>query len=167
MWWKQLQAYFDLSSDIYFSETQFQAETREGKNPVPKRDYSKEMLIGKDEEQIMLAILIDAFEQSRENDRLSSEHNQAINEKYAAKHNADHQPWGAQFDAEMEAERQESAKRHWKVYEEAIAKLKQMLGEDSFNKVNAWTVRNFGGGVRGPNRPDEKYKVEQAPEMQQ
>jgi hypothetical protein len=156
----QLQAYIDLIDAIGWEEIQFQSETQQGKDhAVPRRDYSRQMGISQAQEQVMRAILLDAFNQIRENDRKWSAYNDAV-----------HQNWGATSSAELTAESHESDKRRLKIYEEAVTKLRQALGEEAFNTMDAWVDQNERTfrtpGKPKPPQPKENSDSEQAPTEQ-
>jgi hypothetical protein len=120
----------EFTDKIGWEDLQFKAETEQGKNPVmPKANYSQLMRIREDEEQDMRNIFLGAFYQVRENDKQSGEYVQELRRKYSA---------------ELEAKMNELDMRRPKIYEEAIAKLKQQLGEETFKKIDAYVIQLEG-----------------------
>lgn len=120
----------EFTDKIEWEDLQFKAETEQGKNPVmPKANYSQLMHIREDEEQDMRNIFLSAFYQVRENDRQSGEFAQELHRHYSA---------------ELEAKMNALDLQRPTIYEEAIAKLKRQLGEETFKKVDEYVIRLEG-----------------------
>jgi hypothetical protein len=96
-------------------------------------NYSEIVGITADEEQVMRTICLDAFNQTRENDRQFGEASRvAQTAKLAGLED--------QY-AELAAKRDAFGAKRPVIYEEAVARLKQELGEETFNKVATWVVQ--------------------------
>jgi hypothetical protein len=99
--------------------------------PLPLRpDYAKAIGIRADEEQQMEITLLDAFYQIRDVDQQA----QQINEKILLK-----------YDPELAAKLNELHKEPPKIFKEAVAKLRQQLGPETFYKVNVYLCSSHQG----------------------
>jgi hypothetical protein len=133
-WPGRFRAYTLFIEIIGRQDIQGQNSSQQDKGSVPKKaNYAEIIGIREDEEQAMRTILMDAFYRVRENDRQFS----ALNEEA---HRAN--------DVELGAKRDALGKLRSKIYDDAISKLRQELGEESFTKVDAYLYMLVGGGKR-------------------
>jgi hypothetical protein len=121
------------------------------------------MRITKDEENVMRAILKDAYKQVKECDRQWS--------KYIVAYLLSHPGVTAENSSEPAAKSHDFSAKRTKIYEDAVAKLKHNLGEETFNKVDTWVDQNEyisrTPGTSKPRRPEDGSDSEQAPKVQQ
>jgi hypothetical protein len=126
-------------------DARIREETKEGKTHiVPRRDYATEAGISKDEEQVILAILIDAFQRGLSMDR---QHDQEISELYNNFDQSDRD--------EVSKTARESdialQKTRLAMLKATVGQLKSQLGEETFAKLNDYLksgkLHSFSNGL--------------------
>jgi hypothetical protein len=110
-------------------------EARAGYN-VSRRDYSQEANFPEEEEQPVLAILLDANQRLRENEQQTHVAVQERDSKYTIMQIEIMTP-----DPEVQA----LIKQHSEIIDDTISKLQMELGEESFNNLDEWVTRTWFG----------------------
>jgi hypothetical protein len=124
-------AYDQLTTDVGFQEIEHKYEVENGKDPViPLVNYSQLMGISKDEEQTMRAILVDAFNQLRE-----------AREDWSEFH-LSHTGNDPETQTKVDERLKELGMQERQIRIIAVTKLQQVLGEKTFEKVDAWIDQN-------------------------
>jgi hypothetical protein len=160
-WLGQQAAYASFSMEIAGEELNAQSDIQEGKDSTHYRvNYSNSLHIREDEEQAMRTILFDAWSQTSELDKQIM---------------ANHQELHRNFSPELAAKREALLQRRPKIIEEAIAKLKQELGAEGFQKLDANVYQILGRrpttgspypvGASNPQHVKENPAQEQTPSV--
>lgn len=104
---------------------------------VPPTNYTKLMGIRSDEVEAMCAICDKAVDQARENDQRWSDFNNAYYHDHGNVNVTAHN-----IPPELSAKSHEWGLQRTKIYEDAVAELRQALGEESFKKVASWVEQH-------------------------
>jgi hypothetical protein len=117
-------------------DDRIQRETQEGEQQIsPRIDYASAIGISKDEEQAMLAILLDAYHRREGNEKQNEERkNKLLVEEGYTEYFA-HPPSDAAADL-----------ANWAILNETYVKLKETLGQKDFEKLDAYVSREFATG---------------------
>ena len=130
------EVFSEFIKDIGSEDLQFKAETEQGKDPViGRRNYSKLMGIREDEEQDMRNIFLRAFYQMKEHDAQCQNLMRELNHSYKA---------DLKVKTDLKAQIDAMDKERPSIYEEAIVKVKQVLGAETFNKVDLYVSQLEG-----------------------
>lgn len=137
-----LGAYAELIDTAGRDDVAFKSETYKGVPHTSVRiNYSQVMRISKDEEQVLREICVAAFYVLRENDRQRMEIDDALHRSY---------------DAELAAKRDALWTQRGGYYAEAIARMRQELGDETFAKVDHWVRGRWllpEAGAKGAAQP--------------
>jgi hypothetical protein len=148
--WGSLHVYEFLIDSIGNDEAHVQQEIREGKEPTHIRlDLVKIIGFREDEQQATRTILLDAFLRLQE-----------LNKQFMAAGRELHQNPGPESKAKWDAMAQQGPK----IMQETIDKLRQELGKEAFQKLDAYANRQFGGVIKGPTPPRHSTQEPQQPQ---
>jgi hypothetical protein len=128
----QRDRFADFISVTAGEELNAQEHIQAGKDPSRDRiHYSKILQIHENEEQIIRMILFDAYNRIVEQDMQIIATGRELNRNYSA---------------DLAAKRKAMILERGQIYDDAIARLKPPLGEEDFNKLDAYLVQTFPRG---------------------
>jgi hypothetical protein len=109
---------------------------------VGRRDYSSNANFPEEKDQAVVAVLLDAGQQLRENDRDRKAAVDSWHETWIAKNYTPDQISRLQYPPELQALDQ----KHDSIVEDTISRLRHELGEESFNNLDKWISQRWFGG---------------------
>jgi hypothetical protein len=134
-------AYDQLINEVGWEAAQRRHAIDNGIIPVPLKKYSLLVGISKNEEQTMRVILVDAFQKLQESYSEWSEYRRS------------HMGSDPEAQADITQRMKQLDKQDWQIRANAVARLRQALGEKTFEKVDAWVDQNETL-FRTPRHPD-------------
>src|ERR1035438_5887492 len=136
-----------------------QAQIQNGKVPItPRRDYATIIGISKDEEETMLAIILDAFQRGHSMDRQHEQESSRLYNKYDQSNSEEARSMARERENAFQQKRDA-------MLIATVAKLRTQLGEESFAKLNE-SLRSgkFSGDyIDGIKQPDIEGRPDPCP----